>query len=263
MKGLIAILIWLIVVSLSAQPVAPFPPAPGPLGSLPTNGLPLPGETRALIQQLQSDIEQLHPLLALANGGSGIPESAPIGYPFNPFYPGVPPHPVPNAGQLLATNLGQNFGVNYGQDFSGLTSVTPPGVTPMPPPKANSPFLPFPFTSPAPPPPTATPAPNAPLGTNELILLNNLELALQGVQADIQELRLRLERLAPGERATANGSGSAALNNPGASGLIASPSGPFGQSLRNGFGAPLSNQFATPLSNQFATPLTNGNGHLR
>src|SRR5438552_6990661 len=109
MKGLIAILILLIVVSLSAQPTAPFPAGSGASGSLPTNGLPLSAETRALVQQLQLDLDQLAPLLTVANSGAGSPESAPIVYPFNPFYPGVPPHPVPNAGQLRATNLGQNF----------------------------------------------------------------------------------------------------------------------------------------------------------
>jgi hypothetical protein len=265
MKGLLTIFIWLIVASLSAQPAAPIPSNPGgaPGSDLsPTNGLPLSGETRTLIQQLESDLEQLQPLLALTRAAPGGPENPPIGIGFNPFYPGVPPHPVPNAGRLLAGNFGQNFGVNYSQNFSTLNSVTPPGVTPMPPADVNSPFLPFVFSSPAAPPnpsaaptPTGNAAPNAPLGTNELILLNNLELVLQDVQANVQELLPRLDRLAASGGATANGPGGTGLNNPGANG--------FAAPLNGQFATPLSNQFATPLSNGFTRPLTNRGGQLR
>src|SRR5260221_337118 len=104
MKGLHAILSWLIVFPLCGQPVDSLPPGPGGVpvqDSLPTNGLPLPPGTRALIEQLKLDIEQLHPLLALANGESEVPNNAPLENGLVPYvFPEPPPaHPVPNFGQ--------------------------------------------------------------------------------------------------------------------------------------------------------------------
>src|SRR4051812_3801101 len=65
MKGFLAILTWLIVLPLAGEPVTSLPPGLGGAPSqdaLPTNGLALPPGTRTLIEKLQFDIEQLHPL---------------------------------------------------------------------------------------------------------------------------------------------------------------------------------------------------------
>src|SRR4051812_31470632 len=100
MKGLLAILAWLIVLPLAGQPAGPLTSnpggAPGP-GSLPTNGLPLSAETRALIEHLQADVEQLQPLLALANSGAGVPNNGPPPNGLVPYLIPEPPpaHPVP------------------------------------------------------------------------------------------------------------------------------------------------------------------------
>jgi hypothetical protein len=283
MKGLLAILTWLIVLPLAGQPVTSLPPNPGGppgLDSFPTNGLPLSPEARALIEKLQFDIEQLHPLLALANGESGIPNNAPLENGLVPYLipEPPPPHPVPNFGKSFAGNFSQNFSVNLGQNFSTLTTVTPPGVTPLLPPNANLQLFPFPIAAPPSPPPSPAeatpPASRMRLSQNELMLLHDLEMLLQEAEADIQELLPRLDRRASrdaipnssGGAARASpdqpGVGSAGFNNPNANGSAPPWSGQFAQPVRNGFATSLSNQFATPLSNQFAHPLTNGASQL-
>ncbi|GEM_PF-6327819 len=186
-----AVLVWTLVLPLCAQ-TSPLPSS----AAQATNGLPLSDDTRALIQRLQFDLNQLRPLLAAAaNGQQQNPTAS------EP--PLLPPQPnlgvtlaSPPLGKNLATDLSQNLGVNLASPPAGFAPRQPPA--PQAPPSA-----------------TAAATTSNTLSPDESTLLISLQSALADAQESIREILPRLDQLPVGAGYNSGSTGSIVWPNGG------------------------------------------------